>query len=68
MAAADEITERFAEIMDKLIADANKAEAERDAALARVAELEARITELEGAEDYRSYCEVCNKHFKIVTM
>ena len=42
MAAVDETTERFAEIMDKLIVDANKAEAERDAALARAAELQAK--------------------------
>ena len=47
--AADETTERFAEITDELIADANRAEAERDAALARVAELEAAISAVNGA-------------------
>ena len=49
MAAVDETTERFAEITDELIADANRAEAERDAALARVAELEAAISAVNGA-------------------
>ena len=63
MAAADETAENFAEVMNEALADAAKAEAERDALAARVAELEARITDLEGAEDYRSYCEVCDKHF-----
>ena len=47
--AADETTERFAEITDELIADANRAEAERDAALARVAELEAAISAVNAA-------------------
>ena len=47
--ADDETTERFAEITDELIADANRAEAERDAALARVAELEAAISAVNGA-------------------
>ena len=41
--AADEITERFSDIQDELIADATKAEDERDATLARVAELEEQI-------------------------
>ena len=63
MTAADETTENFAEVMNEALADAAKAEAERDALAARVAELEARITDLEGAEDYRCYCEVCDKHF-----
>ena len=48
-AAADETTEKFTEITDELIADANRAEAERDAALARVAELEAAISAVNGA-------------------
>ena len=38
MAAADETTENFAEVMNEALADAAKAEAERDALAARVAE------------------------------
>ena len=45
--AADDITERFSDIQDELIADATKAESERDAALARVAELEASLSKFE---------------------
>ena len=41
--AADKTTERFAEITEKLIADAVKAEAERDALAARVVELENEV-------------------------
>ena len=63
MDAADESTEGYAKAMEEAIASATKAEDDLDVALARVAELEARITDLEGAEDYRSYCEVCDKHF-----
>ena len=40
MAAADETTENFAEVMNEALADAAKAEAERDALATRVAELE----------------------------
>ena len=40
--AADEITEEYATAMEEAIESATKAEAERDAALARVAELEAK--------------------------
>ena len=42
MAAADETTENFAEVMNEALADAANAEAERDALAARVAELEAK--------------------------
>ena len=45
--AADNITERFSDIQDELIADAIRAEAERDVALARVAELEASLSKFE---------------------
>eukprot|EP01048_Picozoa_sp_COSAG05_P043075 COSAG05_NODE_23638_length_256_cov_1.299363_1_plen_48_part_10 len=43
---ADDITEAYATAMEEAIESATKAEAERDAALARVAELESptRIT------------------------
>ena len=40
--AADEITEEYATAMEEAIYSATKAEAERDTALARVAELEAK--------------------------
>ena len=43
MDAADEATENFAEVMNRALADAAKAEAERDVLAARVAELEARL-------------------------
>jgi cell division protein FtsB len=52
MAAADETTENFAEVMNEALADAARAETERDVLVARVAELEAHITDLEGAEDF----------------
>ena len=39
---ADDITEQYATAMEEAIDSATKAEAERDAALARVAELEAK--------------------------
>ena len=42
MAAADETTEKFAEVMNEALADAARAEAERDVLVARVAELEAK--------------------------
>ena len=45
--AADDITERFSDIQDELIADATKAESERDAALARVAELETLVEKMQ---------------------
>ena len=40
MAVADEVTEQYAAAMEEAIASATKAEAERDTALARVAELD----------------------------
>jgi len=43
VAAADEATEHFAEIMNRALADATKAEKERDVLAARVAELEERV-------------------------
>ena len=42
MAVADEVTEQYAAAMEEAIASATNAEAARDAALARVAELEAK--------------------------
>ena len=44
---ADDITEQYATAMEEAIESANKAEAERDAALARVAELEASLSKFE---------------------
>jgi putative NADPH-quinone reductase len=43
VAAADEATEKFAEVMNRALADATKAEAERDVLAARVAALEAHV-------------------------
>jgi hypothetical protein len=43
VAAADEATENFAEVMNRALADAAKAEAERDVLAARVAALEAQL-------------------------
>ena len=40
VAAADEATEKFAEVMNRALADATKAEAERDVLAARVAKAE----------------------------
>ena len=42
MAVTDEVTEQYAAAMEETIASATNAEAARDAALARVAELEAK--------------------------
>ena len=47
--AADEITEEYATAMEEAIYSATKAEDERDTALARVAELEAAISAVNGA-------------------
>ena len=47
--AADEITEEYATAMEEAIESATNAEAERDAALARVSELEAAISAVNGA-------------------
>ena len=47
--AADDITEEYATAMEEAIESATKAESERDAALARVAELEAAISAVNGA-------------------
>jgi hypothetical protein len=46
VAAADEATENFAEVMNRALADAAKAEAERDVLAARVAALEAHVRDL----------------------
>jgi len=46
VAAADEATEHFAEIMNRALADATKAEKERDVLAARVAALEAHVRDL----------------------
>ena len=46
MDAADEATENFAEVMNRALADAAKAEAERDVLAARVAALEAHVRDL----------------------
>ena len=46
VAAADEATEKFAEVMNRALADATKAEAERDVLAARVAALEAHVRAL----------------------
>jgi len=46
VAAADEATENFAEVMNRALADAAKAEAERDVLAARVAALEAHVRAL----------------------
>ena len=45
--AADDITEEYATAMQEAIESATKAEAERDTALARVAELEASLSKFE---------------------
>ena len=45
--AADEITERFSDIQNELIADVTKAEAKCDVLAARVAELEASLSKFE---------------------
>ena len=46
VAAADEATEHFAEIMNRALADATKAEKERDVLAARVFALEAHVRAL----------------------
>ena len=46
---ADDITEQYATAMEEAIYSATKAEDERDTALARVAELEAAISAVNGA-------------------
>ena len=60
MSVANNDTEQMSAIMDKLIADAVKAESQRDAALARVAELEERIREIAGwsvpPDDTKRFC------------
>ena len=45
--AADEITERFSDIQNELIADVTKAEAKCEVLTARVAELEASLSKFE---------------------
>ena len=44
---ADDITEQYATAMEEAIESANKAEAKRDAAFARVAALEASFSKIE---------------------